>query len=76
MAGVIAMVLIAGVLVMWWMATRADREMRADLPITFIIEDNGLSVRTDTRNSWGCDKCNFWDKEFISDKCKRYKYIV
>lgn len=27
------------------------------LPITFVIEDNGLSVKTDTLESWGCKRC-------------------
>jgi len=26
-----------------------------DLPVTFIVCDNGLSVMTDTREIWGCD---------------------
>jgi pyruvate dehydrogenase E1 component alpha subunit len=29
-----------------------------DLPINFIIEDNNLSVRTDTKLSWGCKVCH------------------
>jgi pyruvate dehydrogenase E1 component alpha subunit len=32
------------------------------LPIQFVIEDNGLSVKTDTRGSWGCKDCSFWTK--------------
>jgi pyruvate dehydrogenase E1 component alpha subunit len=36
-----------------------------DLPITFVIEDNGLSVRTDTKESWG--KCK-------KSKTIKYKY--
>lgn len=31
------------------------------LPIHFIIEDNGKSVCTDTRQTWGCDKLSFED---------------
>lgn len=27
------------------------------LPITFVVEDNDLSVRTDTLESWGCKHC-------------------
>ena len=33
-----------------------------NLPITFVIEDNGMSVCTDTREAWGTDKpitCNY-----------------
>ena len=33
-----------------------------DLPITFIIEDNGKSVCTDTFKTWGCDKLSLIDK--------------
>ncbi len=29
-----------------------------DLPITFIIEDNNLSVKTDTKLAWGCKDCH------------------
>ena len=28
-----------------------------DLPINFVIEDNNLSVKTDTKLSWGCKDC-------------------
>lgn len=31
------------------------------LPIHFIIEDNGKSVCTDTRQTWGCGKLSFED---------------
>lgn len=31
------------------------------LPIHFIIEDNGKSVCTETRKTWGCDKLTFED---------------
>ena len=28
-----------------------------NLPVVFVIEDNGLSVRTDTKQAWGCGDC-------------------
>ena len=43
-----------------------------DLPIRFIIEDNGLSVCTDTRRAWGVQKLSY---EYIkSNKIFKYKY--
>jgi pyruvate dehydrogenase E1 component alpha subunit len=36
-----------------------------DLPITYVIEDNGLSVTTDTRNVWGTGR---------TGKTRRYEY--
>jgi len=43
-----------------------------NLPITFVIEDNGLSVMTDTRKTWGTELLNF---ELIkSDQILTYKY--
>lgn len=42
------------------------------LPITFVVEDNGLSVMTDTRQTWGTELLNF---ELIeSDHVVFYKY--
>ena len=32
-----------------------------DLPIRFIIEDNGKSVCTDTRQVWGSDRLSYED---------------
>ena len=43
-----------------------------DLPIRFIIEDNDLSVCTETRKTWGMDKLTF--EEFNSNKIVHYKY--
>jgi len=45
-----------------------------DLPIVFIIEDNGISVKTDTLESWGCKGCNFKNCNYIGKKTKAYKY--
>jgi pyruvate dehydrogenase E1 component alpha subunit len=36
-----------------------------DLPITYVIEDNGLSVTTDTKKVWGTQK---------EKKCYKYEY--
>lgn len=41
---------------------------RNDLPITFVVEDNGLSVDTPTQKSWG--ECN----ADVNSKIVRYKY--
>jgi len=41
---------------------------RNNLPITFIIEDNGLGVNTPTEHSWGM--CLFDKKDFL----KRHRY--
>jgi len=43
-----------------------------DLPITFIIEDNNLSVCTDTRKTWGIKKLTF--ENIKNKKIKYYKY--
>lgn len=43
-----------------------------DLPINFIIEDNGISVLTDTRNVWASHLLRF--EERPSRKVKSYKY--
>jgi len=51
-----------------------------DLPITFIIEDNNLSVCTDTRKIWNIDKLPFEPEKyqignvFKKDKIWYYKY--
>ena len=43
-----------------------------DLPIRFIIEDNGLSVCTDTKKTWGTERLTF---EGIDDSMiQYYKY--
>lgn len=42
-----------------------------DLPITFIIEDNGKSVCTDTRKTWNTNNLFF---ENINEKIIYYKY--
>jgi len=43
-----------------------------DLPITFVIEDNGLSVLTDTRNVWA--SANLRYEEVKSSKVVSFKY--
>jgi TPP-dependent pyruvate/acetoin dehydrogenase alpha subunit len=43
-----------------------------NLPITFIIEDNNLSVCTDTRKTWGIKKLTF--EKIKNKKIKYYKY--
>ena len=42
-----------------------------DLPITFVIADNGISVNTPTREVWGDDIVELTEK---SNKCIRYEY--
>jgi pyruvate dehydrogenase E1 component alpha subunit len=44
------------------------------LPITFVIEDNGLSVKTDTLESWGCTGCAFNDCHLFGKKHIAYNY--
>jgi pyruvate dehydrogenase E1 component alpha subunit len=43
-----------------------------DLPMTFVIEDNGLSVLTNTRNVWNSNTLRF--EEHSSTKAIYYKY--
>lgn len=43
-----------------------------DLPIKFIIEDNGKSVCTDTRDCWGFKELTF--ENVVNDKIVFYKY--
>ena len=43
-----------------------------DLPITFVIEDNNISVRTDTRGVW--KKSTLRYEEHASNKVIAYKY--
>lgn len=43
-----------------------------DLPITFVIEDNGLSVLTDTRKVWNTKTLRY--EEFNNSKIISYKY--
>ena len=43
-----------------------------DLPITFVIEDNGLSVLTDTRNVWASTNLRY--EEIKSSKVVSFKY--
>lgn len=35
-----------------------------DLPVTFVVCDNGVSVMTDTRETWGCDEPWFKGTKF------------
>ena len=43
-----------------------------DLPITFVIEDNNLSVCTDTRKTWGQKNLTYENKK--NKKILFYKY--
>ena len=43
-----------------------------DLPITFIIEDNGISVVTETRKVWNTNTLRF--EEIKNSKIRSYKY--
>ncbi len=43
-----------------------------DLPITFIIEDNGISVLTETRKVWNTETLRF--EEVKNPKIKSFKY--
>ena len=43
-----------------------------DLPITFVIEDNGISVLTETRKVWNTVTLRF--EEFKNSKIVSYKY--
>ena len=43
-----------------------------DLPITFIIEDNGISVLTETRKVWNTNLLRF--EETKNSKVRSYKY--
>jgi pyruvate dehydrogenase E1 component alpha subunit len=43
-----------------------------DLPINFIIEDNSISVLTNTRETWGANTLRFEERE--SSKVRFYKY--
>jgi len=45
---------------------------RHDLPITFVVEDNGISVLTETRKVWNSSTLRF--EESKSDKVRSYKY--
>ena len=44
-----------------------------DLPITFVVEDNGVSVMTDTKKTWNQDQPWFVETRFAS-KIIYYKY--
>jgi pyruvate dehydrogenase E1 component alpha subunit len=43
-----------------------------DLPITFVIEDNGISVLTETRKVWNVDQLRY--EENSSPKIRSFKY--
>ena len=43
-----------------------------DLPITFVIEDNGISVLTDTRDVWASETLRFNERE--SRKVRFFSY--
>lgn len=42
-----------------------------DLPVTFIVEDNGLSTNTPTQGTWGG---NGWKNAISSKRVKSYRY--
>jgi pyruvate dehydrogenase E1 component alpha subunit len=44
-----------------------------DLPVTYIVSDNGLSVMTDTRDVWGCPDPWFQGTKF-EQKIIRFRY--
>lgn len=44
-----------------------------DLPITFVVQDNGQSVCTDTRSVWGCDKLPFEPDEVNQDLLEEHQ---
>ncbi|MDH4469330.1 MAG: thiamine pyrophosphate-dependent enzyme [Bacteriovoracaceae bacterium] len=44
-----------------------------DLPIKFIVEDNGVSVMTDTRQTWGSQR-PWFENTIYSQKIIYYKY--
>lgn len=44
-----------------------------NLPITFIIEDNGISVCSDTRKVWGASKLRF--EQIPNEKVISYTYM-
>lgn len=44
-----------------------------DLPIKFVVEDNGVSVMTDTQKTWGAEKPWFIDTIY-AEKIIYYKY--
>jgi TPP-dependent pyruvate/acetoin dehydrogenase alpha subunit len=45
---------------------------KQDLPITFVVEDNGISVLTQTRDVWNSESLRF--EESSSSKILSYKY--
>lgn len=45
-----------------------------DLPVTFVVCDNGVSVMTDTRATWGCPDPWFKDTKF-EKKIIYFKYV-
>ena len=47
-----------------------------DLPITFVIEDNGLSCNSPTLKTWGDEHFHGWfdGRENLDDKERRYTY--
>jgi pyruvate dehydrogenase E1 component alpha subunit len=49
-----------------------------ELPITFVIEDNHLSVKTDTKEAWGCKRCQILPQHYCyyyaNEKVRYYEY--
>jgi len=43
------------------------------LPVTWVIEDNGKSVCTDTRSAWGMES-HWWESEMAAEDVISYKY--
>ena len=44
------------------------------LPVTFVVEDNGLSVKTETLKSWGCEGCVFENCHHLGRNVEHYYY--
>lgn len=53
-------------------ATSINYAEKHDLPITFVIEDNGLSVLTDTRKVWNTNELRYENMQ--SSKVISFKY--
>ena len=53
-------------------ATAIKYSANFDLPITFVVEDNGVSVCTDTRATWGIRQSTF--REAASPNVRYFEY--
>jgi hypothetical protein len=47
--------------------------MNHNLPIHFIVEDNGMSVQTPTKEAWGKPELYFYDR-YLNEKMGKYDY--